>query len=313
MDDGVMLKERYGYKFAELLRLSTAPAVIDETNVLQEANPALSKSLWEVANDFLLPGSRIEGREHIVEFHTLLKKGKNCLILPEHYSNLDLPTISYLLDTDGGEAGKEIAERMVAIAGMKLTESNPAVKAWTEGFSRINIYPSRSLAAIQDPEERAREEARSKKINTASMRALNKVRSQGRPVLVFPSGTRYREGRPDTRRALREIDSYIRLFDYMIFVSINGSCLRINPAAPEDMLADTLHRDLVIVAASPVMRCKEFRAAIVDGVKDTPDIDPKQAVTDKITELLSVQHETYEKMRLADITRETETFHANRD
>ena len=44
---------------------------------------------------------------------------------------------------------------------------------------------------------------------------VNKVielKKQGKIILVFPSGTRYRPGCPDTKRGLREIDSYLRLF-----------------------------------------------------------------------------------------------------
>jgi glycerol-3-phosphate O-acyltransferase len=300
-DEGLTLKEKYGHMFAQMAKLATASSVIDETNVLQEANPAMRKAVWGIMTEYFLPGSRLEGRENFAELYRLLRAGHSCALMPEHYSNLDLPSILYLLEADGSDFGTALAEKSVAIAGMKLTESNPAVKAWTEGFARINIYPSRSIAAIKDPEVLARETARSKKINMASMRALNTVRSSGRPVIMFPSGTRYRPGKPDTKRGLREADSYVRFFDYMVPVSINGCCLRINPANTEDMLADTLHHDRVIVAAGPVVNCKEFRGGIIAGLKDSPDIDVKQAVADGITALLDAQHERYEEMRQKEL------------
>ena len=73
----------------------------------------------------------------------------------------------------GGEDGKKLAEKLVAIAGMKLNEENQLISAWAEAYSRIIIYPSRSLASIKDPAKRAEEEARSRKINMASMRFLD--------------------------------------------------------------------------------------------------------------------------------------------
>ena len=44
------------------------------------------------------------------------------------------------------------------MSGMKLNEENPYVSAFAEAYSRIIIYPSRSLAAIKDPEVYQREE-----------------------------------------------------------------------------------------------------------------------------------------------------------
>jgi len=40
-------------------------------------------------------------------------------------------------------------------------------------------------------------------INIASMRAMDKLRSSGHPILVFPSGTRYRPGKPETKMGRR--------------------------------------------------------------------------------------------------------------
>ncbi|GMO47228.1 MAG: 1-acyl-sn-glycerol-3-phosphate acyltransferase [Treponemataceae bacterium] len=301
MNDGLTLKEKYGYMFAQMSQFATASSIIDETNVLQEANPDLRKMVWRIVAEHILPGSRLEGRENFAELHRLLQAGHSCVLMPEHYSNLDLPSILYLLEADGSDFGKALAEKSVAIAGMKLTEANPAVKAWTEGFARINIYPSRSIASIKDPEILARETERSKKINMASMRALFTVRASGRPVIIFPSGTRYRPDNPDTKRVLREADSYVRSFDYMALISINGSCLRINPAHTEDMLADTVHHDKVIVAAGKVINCKEFRREIIAGLQGNSAADAKQAVADKITALLEAQHESYEVVRQKEL------------
>ena len=142
-----------------MAQLSHAAGRIAETNVWQEANPATRAIMDSMLHENLQEGSRLEGREHFKEFYELVKSGKRGLILMEHYSNMDLPALCYLLDHDGEEFGKELDERIVAIAGMKLNEENPMVRAWAEGFSRVVIYPSRSLAKYTDSEEYAQEEA----------------------------------------------------------------------------------------------------------------------------------------------------------
>jgi hypothetical protein len=56
----------------------------------------------------------------------------------------------------------------------------------------------------------------------------------------------------------------------------------------------------VIVAASEVIECKQFRNEVIESIKDKPEIDIKQATVDKVMALLEIQHEKYEKIRFAD-------------
>lgn len=287
----IPLKDKYGYMFADLAKLGKAASVIDETNVYQEANKFTRPLLDKMLEENLLPGTKLEGIENFKDFLAQIKNGKRGLILMEHYSNMDLPAICYLLERDGGEEGKELSEKIVAIAGMKLNEENPMVRSWAEAFTRVVIYPSRSLANLSE-EEREVEEAKSRKINMASMRAMDKCKREGKPILVFPAGTRYRPGKPETKKGVREIDSYLRMFDVMIFISTNGNCLRINPEKPEDMLADLIHPDTVIMAASPVMECKKFRNDILATLEDYEG-DKKIVVVDKVMEELDKLHNQY--------------------
>lgn len=293
--DGLSLKERYGHFFGQLSELSHIPAKINESNVYQEGNPAIRKIIDAMLEENLLPGSRLEGREHFAEFLEQIKAGKRGLLLSEHYSNLDLPTIFYLLEHDKDDFGREIAGRLVAISGLKLNEDNPFVRAYTGAFTRIVIYPSRSLAKITDPEEISR----GKKINMAATRAMNTARLNKQIITIFPSGTRYRPGKPETKRGVRETDSYLRIFDIMILVSINGSCLRLHPDNTEDMLADEVFHDKIIVASSPVMECRHFRQTVVDSINPTSGIDLKQATSDRVMELLEEQHIQYEAVKRA--------------
>lgn len=233
--------------------------------------------------------------DYAAEFLNQIKNGKRGIILMEHYSNFDLPGIMYLLDRSG-PIGKELSSRIVAIAGMKLNEANPVVSAFAEAYSRIIIYPSRSLAAISDPETYKKEEQRSRVINLASMRTLDRIRKEGNAVLVFPAGTRHRPGKPETKRGVREINSYIRISDVMMLVSINGNCLRFSDT-PDDMVSDVLHNDRIIMAASPVFDCKAFRDEAFEWAGDKTE-DKKQLVVDYVMHKLELMHEENEKDRL---------------
>jgi glycerol-3-phosphate O-acyltransferase len=293
--DGLPLSERYKHLFDQLRQFSFAPDKVSELNVYQEGNPNTRKIIDSMVVENLLPGSRLEGREHFSDFLTQVAAGKRGILLAEHYSNLDLPILLYLLEHDEGDFGKEIARRIVAISGLKLNEEDPLVRAFTEAFTRIVIYPSRSLAKVTDSEELNR----GKKINMAAMRAMDETRRNRQIILVFPSGTRYRPGQPETKRGVREIDSYLRIFDIMILVSLNGSCLRLPPGDSENMLADQVFHDKVIAASSPVIECRPFREAILSNLG--PCIDPKQVTVNRIMELLEEQHTRYEAVRTAPV------------
>ncbi|MBQ4497324.1 MAG: 1-acyl-sn-glycerol-3-phosphate acyltransferase [Spirochaetaceae bacterium] len=294
--DGTPVDGCYAYLFDSLKKLNHSATVVDDTNVLQEANPVILKILDDMLVDTVLPGSGIDGIENAKEFLAAVNSGKRGIILMEHYSNFDLPGFSYLMRKSGVPELKEIAERVVAIAGMKLSEENPMISAWASAYARVVIYPSRSLASISDPEERAKEEQRSRKINMASMRALDSVRKQGKILLVFPAGTRYRKNKPETKRGVREIDSYIRLSDVMLPVAINGNCLRISDDHPSDMIKDEVWHDKMVYTAGKMIECKSFRKSVQDNLPEELE-DKKQPVVDKIMEILEGLHEEAEKKR----------------
>ncbi len=291
---GIMLKDKFGSVFVEMQKMSHAAAKIDETKVYEEANMQLRPYMWKLLDEAFNSESGLGNLENYKDFYeNVVKQGKSGLILMEHYTNLDLPGILYLLEKQGEDWAKDLSSRIVAVAGMKLNEADAGVRAFTEGFTRVVIYPTRSLNAVEgkeiSEEEKIAEEQKARKINFAAMRAMDGCKKRGQVILVFPSGTRYRPGKPETKRGLREIDSYLRLFEKMILVSINGNCLRINPDNPDDMLADILEPGKCTFTASPVIDCKEFRNNILNNLPEGVE-DPKQKTVDAVMEYLEKQH-----------------------
>ncbi|MBP5569168.1 MAG: 1-acyl-sn-glycerol-3-phosphate acyltransferase [Treponema sp.] len=295
----VTLKDKYQQFFTELKKASHAAAKIDENCIYQEANLETRKYMNYLLKDNVLKGSGLGNIEYFKAFYdAVTKEGKNGVVMMEHFSNLDLPIFLYLLEQTGEEWAKDFASRIVAIAGMKLNEANEGVRAFTEGFTRVVIYPTRSLDSLKakgwTDEQIDEEQKRARKINFAAMRAMDGCKKRGQIILVFPSGTRYRPGKPETKRGLREIDSYMRLFDILIPVSINGSCLLINPENPDDMLADIVNPDVIRMTASPIVECKKFRNSILENVP-ADDPDPKQKTVDALMSIMEEMHDKVEK------------------
>jgi glycerol-3-phosphate O-acyltransferase len=295
---GYTLKEKYGDVLAEMLKHSHAAAKIDETKVYEEANMETRKYMMKLLDETFSSDSGLGNLENFKTFYNdVVQNGKSGLILMEHFTNLDLPAIIYLLQKVGEPWADDFASRIVAVAGMKLNEASAGVRAFTEGFTRVVIYPTRSLVAVEgksiSEEEKQAEEQKARKINFAAMRAMDACKKRGQIILVFPSGTRYRPGKPETKKGLREIDSYLRLFDEMLLVSINGNCLRINPESPDDMLSDILEPGKVTLTAHSVLECKKFRNEILEKLP-ADEADPKQKTVDAVMEILEKQHDEVE-------------------
>jgi glycerol-3-phosphate O-acyltransferase len=285
------LSGAFGDIVKEAVGLSKAAVKVTEENVYQVGDGKIRPLFDKMVDALVLPGSGIDGMEHLRELYRFLQEGHPCLLLLEHYSNMDLSLFDSLLRRE--EGGTPIADALVAIAGMKLTEDSPVVAAFASAYTRLVIYPSRSLQGL-DPEKDKEEIARSALINRAATRALIRIKEKGGLVLVFPSGTRYRPGDPSTKRGVREIDSYIRLFDYMCPVAINGEVLHVRTG---DMMEDSISQDLVRLTVGPVLSCSKFREAVRTKADEAEVEDKKQAVVDAVMNILEEMHIAAEEER----------------
>jgi glycerol-3-phosphate O-acyltransferase len=268
---------------------SKVPTVITEQNVYQEGSEEILSILDRMVESLVLPGSGVDGMKNLEELLAKAESGKSCLLCLEHYSNLDLSLFSLLVRKAGGR-GQAIGGALVAIAGMKLNEDSPVVAAFAGAYTRIVIYPSRSLQGL-DAEKNRAEIVRSNAINRAAMKALNELKTRGKLILVFPSGTRYRPWDPSTKKGVREIDSYLRSFDYMCCVALNGEVLHIRQG---EMMDDSVSQDLVRITAGPVISCAEFRKKARAAAEEE---DKKQAAVDALMAELGNLHAAAEEKR----------------
>ncbi len=289
------ISRKYRERIMRMMALSRGQSHVEDHNVSQAGNAEVLPIIDGIVEENLLTGSGVRGLEHLDLLMKAAAAGEPCLLLVEHYSNFDLPVFHYLLRKAGRE---DIAAAIVAIAGIKLNETNPVVLAFTEAYTRLVIYPSRSLEIIKqkikEPKELVAELMRSTAVNRAAMKALAQLKVSGKLVLVFPAGTRFRPWDPTTKRAVREIDSYVKGFSKMCLVTINGNILRLNPEG--EMHEDLVCQDRVLYEVGPVTDCAEFRAWVKREHHHRED--KKQAVADEIMLRLERMHEAVEKDRL---------------
>lgn len=292
-EDMELNRSVYREIIAEMIRNSQGAPLVTDKNVYQEGKPVNKPLMRRIVADLMLPGSRVDGLEHLLELHALARRKKFCLVLMEHFSNFDLPNFVELLEQQG-EAGREIADALVAVAGVKLNEESRLVLAFTEIFTRVVIYPSRTVQGISDRHQRREAEIRRARINIAALKTLMKLRREGRLVLVFPTGTRFRSWDPSTGRGLKEIDTYIKYYSHMVLVAINGNTLLCNPNGIMD--EDYPVKDVVRYTVSPVIRCSEFRREALRARPDDNE-DAKQAVADHVMAALADLHARAEQAR----------------
>lgn len=285
------LTTAFGDQIRRVIKTAKVPTIVNEENVYQEGDPEVLSILDEMVEHLILPGTGLAGMDNLEALFEKAKSGKSCLLLVEHYSNMDLSIVSLLTRMAGGK-GKEISDSLIAISGMKLNEANPVVAAFTGAYTKIVICPSRSIQEMDAEKDKA-EILRANAINRAAMKSLIRHKYKGRLVLVFPSGTRYRSWEPDTKKGVREIDSYIRSFDYMCFVALNGMLLHVQQT---DMMNDAVSKDIVRVTVGPIVSCNEFRNKILEELPE--EADKKQAVADEIMEVLEKMHIAAEEERL---------------
>jgi len=298
----ISIPGRYGTIIQKMMANSQNQHVITDENVWQEGNTVNRHLFYGIVEDLMLPGSSVQGIENLVDLYHRAQAGQSCLILCEHYSNFDLPCMTNLIEKAHPE-GEKIVGDLFAIAGFKLNEESPVVLCFTEAFNRIIIYPSRSIEALPDSPEKEAELKRAQKINLASMRALSKAKTTGKIVLVFPAGTRYRPGKPETKKGVKEIDSYIKGFDHMVLMSINGNTLHVTSGG--EMIDDQAHRDVILYGISPVLDCSQFRKSAQAACPEGED--SKQFTVDTVMAELDKQHEKYEPLRL-ELLKKAEPF-----
>lgn len=274
-------KQRFGSKIQQILSASTGESnrQIGSGNIFQEIHPDGRPLLEEMVAELAGPGSRIEGVEHLVRLGKLAQEGASCLILPEHLSNFDVPVFWYLMKHTCPECAA-MFEQIVFIAGRKLNEESPVVKAFAEMFTRLIVSPKTFYEGLPDGPEKDAVVKQAQHVNRVAYRKMKELKNAGYIFLLYPTGTRYRPWDPESGNGLREVDSYLRSFDYFVTGATIGNLLP--PVQGVAMDEEIPVEADVVMRFSPVQSAAEFRDA---AIASTPQgVDPKQYTVDCIME-----------------------------
>ena len=281
----------------QMLRNSREQQEIDSDHVYQPANVRNRVLVDRIIERLVLPGSYVAGLEHLQQLFRLSQAGKSCLLLCEHYSNFDIPVLFYLIERQLN--ANALTESVIAMAATKLNEESRFVLAFTEAYTRIVIYPARMLQALEGTDRYDAERARSQMINRAALREMIRRKHSGHIILLFPSGTRYRPGNPDSKRILLEVDSYIKGFDHVVFVGIAGNTLEVSTTMDKDVP----RLDVLVYQCGPVCTSSDFRRRHRSATK--PEA-AKQQVAAAVQEQFTALHRRAVERRdavLADLAK----------
>lgn len=286
------IMDLHSHLVEELVANDTGDNGFRPDNVLQKGNPKNRAIFSKILDELLLKGSRIDGKENLEELFKLSKEGKSCLILMEHYSNFDYPLIYKMID----EQLEADAEDILPMAGMKLTETDKKVSAFSNAYNKIVIYPSKSIESEKDPEKQKELRKQSAPFNIAAMKALTKSKNNGKVILVFPAGTRVRPWSEDSKKGVREMFSYIKTFDYICFVGKNGNILP--PHESDNMGMDVPTKDLIILTAEKPVKGRAYVKSLLEKIPEGEE--QKQWVVTQVMKHLFDLHDKVEVERLKE-------------
>lgn len=280
----VVFKEFVSPYLRDIASNLTRDYSVGPDNVYHEGVRANRVILNSMMEQLLLPGSGLLHAEHMKQLAELSARGKACLLAVEHYGNFDFPSLYYLIEKDP-LLGLSVAETVLPIKSMKLNLNEKITNPFSCSFNSIIIYPSREIDRVTDPEELKKVRAVSNPINHAAMRELTRRKYRGQIILVFPAGTRYRPWKPESKKAVREIQTYLKVFDHICFVGLNGNTL--SPARSEIMGDDKVKKDIVLYNFSPVYDSKEFRKKSLRDGSSSKDSGRRvaESVMEKLNEL----------------------------
>ncbi|BCR21763.1 1-acyl-sn-glycerol-3-phosphate acyltransferase [Borrelia sp. HM] len=251
-----------------------------------EGDPVSRNLVDTMIKRLLKDSSTIIGIQNILELYEKSKSGKSSIILMEHYSNLDFPCFQFLLNRMNY---KEVADHIIPVAGVKLFQDSLFVKTLSLGYSVIFIYPPHSFVGVE------REKVRERRVfNANSMKYIVDKKTSGHIILIFPTATRYRKGRPETKKIISGVLGYFKLFDYFVMVSINGNVLEVSPN--EDMSCDLFKEDILVYNSTEVLDIFEYKNLISEQLNQEGLEPTKELLGSRIADDLEKRFEVLHEM-----------------
>ena len=118
--------------------------------------------------------------------------------------------------------GQDVFDQLVFLAGRKLGEESPVTQMLSEVYPRLVVTPP---AWFEQPGLTKEQLARGRRMNLTALRESRRVLRDGRLLFLFPTGTRERPGRPETRVALSQTANYLRMVKNVCLLGFRGNTL----------------------------------------------------------------------------------------
>jgi 1-acyl-sn-glycerol-3-phosphate acyltransferase len=267
--------------------------IVTPENVYQPGVEAGREELETFTQRLFLPGSGVEGLEHLDDCLARLAAKQSVLFIAEHRGNLDAPSFNALLRRADSRY-HDVITRLVYIAGRKLNESSEFIKMFTEKYSRLVIVPRRDYPrpkpaeTLDDKTAREAFEKEAGRINRSAFRELLRLKKAGHIVVLFPLGGRLK---PDADNVpVRESMSYVRAFDTAYFISMDGNTL-----PPLRRMEDERPvQSRIVYRVGPAVDCKAFLAEqreLFDEAMQAGaiphDADPDQFAVENVMAMLA--------------------------
>jgi len=278
----MILKDKFEKEITQLYEYLKSNKILDNQDVYKEGSKKAQEIIETMLKQVLLEDSGLKNENNLISLYQKAQKGESCLILSQHFSNTDIPCLFYFLKLKGLT---HISDAIIPLASYKLGESLE-ISLFFKSYPSLTIYPARVLENIKDLEEKDIEKRKSKKINLTSLRILKSLKNNGKIFFIFPAGTRYKENDLDTKRGLPEVFSYIKSFDNILPMSINGNILKVNN---EDMTQDLIEQDKVIHNFGEIINSKNFIRSL-ESVKDENKKIEKQLKINVFMDILEKLH-----------------------
>ena len=255
----------FGKELASLAMFARPLEALTPESVLQLANKPMQEPFAAVCRRLLLPGSRIEGWVNLERLSDLARSGNACLICMTHASNLDVPNL-YTLAAD--QHDPDLFNRIIWIAGRKLSEDSELTQILIQSCNRLVLTPPSWF----NEEHTEHEIHEAHQVNHAAQREMRRLRTEGFIFGLFPTGTRSRMEDNASQSVIPELDTYLRLFDYLVIGTIEGCTLPVS--RKDDYLHESPQLDRVVYSFGPVHLTDDWRA---QAQSERPSLDQRDA------------------------------------
>ncbi len=238
-------------------------------------------------SELILPQSTILGFENLQKLEQLSNEGKSCLLLLEHYSNFDIPSWYYLLKHRYEDAGLAFSSKIISMATTKLVKHSEIVRAFAQAYPRIPVISAPDIETIRKDPTRQSDVRKALHQNHLSFKHMIAEKNNGSIILIFPAGTRFRPSRPETKYPIPQMDSFIKHFDYMVFVGSSGILLEVDEGG--NMANEFVKRDVIIYDVGQVHSCTDYRSKIT---RDANASNQRELMAAAIAKELQDMHES---------------------